>query len=644
MPGIFYTMGLNSSNFVGGAKAGENALGRVESKASSLRSVIGGLTTAFAALGAGAAAFKGLQLAADAEKTEVGLNTILKSTQVTKALIQELRKLAAETPLELPELTGGARTLLGGGFQLGTLVKDLKMLGDVAAGAQTDLGGLATVLNQVKGKGKLYAEELQQFAERGVSGLREALAKVRGTSVEELFTDMQDGEVVVEDLMAAFRSLTSEGGMFFNAMKNQAGTTYGLISSLKDNFNELVLVFTRPINDGMQPAIANIISGLNDATAKARQFMGALNVAVANGRTGDFLYQSLKLAFMNAANFGVKVFAGLGAALAGIDTAFDFLKNESLWRAGVNYLKLGLDEAGYSFLAILTSGLRQLNSSLPSMLKMDDEVLANREQTFKSAASTANGGRALQGMEISKFLGQQNIGANIAKGMADAGKNFTAGMKGAAPAFDTAGQTAMLKDFYTAARSNYESSIGAQNKAMTEAAASSNKVATAATSASQALDGIKEKLDTLKSKIMGDGGGAAGAVAEGGGRKRITSFNAAESTMRQFMRLSPKAREKYDGSFDAFFGKGQKVGVEKQFQNFMTSNRGQRAGVMAEMGRNQAFGPQPGMDLLGQVTRANSRVFSGLPGRRGADDGKGNSVLEQLMREVAKNTEGLAAK
>jgi len=205
-----------------------------------------------------------------------------------------------------------------------------------------------------------------------------------------------------------------------------------------------------------------------------------------------------------------------------------------------------------------------------------------------------------------------------------------------------------LKDYYRAGRAIYEKARGEENAAMKQASSGIQATATATTSLTDNLKGAKEAMQSLMDKLRGTASGGGGEGGGNGsaignmGRRRIVSHDAATSSVRQFMRLSPRAMGAYDGSFDAFFNKGKKVGPELAYQNFMKQNRGTRAGVMGEMQRRASQGPPPAMDLMSQTTRANGRAFGGLSGRNG--DGKGNTNMEQLLKEIAKNTEGLKAK
>lgn len=270
MSDVKYTMGLDSSGFVRNAGKAVAAISAIAVAAVSLTAASRAATASFNA-------------AAQAEKTEVAIGTITKSIAQTKRVMQDVRDLSARTPFEMKDLAPAARALLGAGTATGKLKDQLRVLGDVAAGADTDIGGLVQVFNQVRGKGRLMGEEFLQFAERGVVGLREALAQVEGVSVDKVADSISRGEVSASDLEAAFRRMTSAGGIFFQSMERQSQTFLGKLSTLRDVFNQLLVSFGAPVNDALKPFIDDagaLTAKLQPVAALlGQQVAGAINAA-----------------------------------------------------------------------------------------------------------------------------------------------------------------------------------------------------------------------------------------------------------------------------------------------------------------------------------------------------------------------------
>jgi hypothetical protein len=538
MPGIFYSMGLNPAQFVGGLGQANAALAGTKSSIAGMAGTVAKLTAAFAAAGAaaaGMAAFKGLKLAADFEKTEVGMNTIIKNLQVTRGLIGQLQALAAKTPLELPDLTGGARTMLGAGWNLGDVVGDLKMFGDVASGAQTDLLGLVQVIAQVKGKGRLMAEELLQFSERGVAGLRQALEKVKGFTPNstELSKAMEKGQISVQDFMAALRSMTVEGGIFFNAMQNQSRTTYGLLSTLKDTVNQIFLAFGRPLNDAIKPMLDGAIKLAEQLAAKAANVVTAWSIAFANGKLGELLWDQLRVGLAKAGNYAAAVFEGLGAGIQAALGTMDGFFNPTLWQAVGNYLELGLIRAANAFLAEMYEGLINLNHLLPKAMKMDEAALGRGSVTAQARGMLAKTGMAEQGAEIARYLETQNIGASIGRAIKAAVAGFKAGRASSSGPFD-AKPGAVTRDAETAARIKRNNDALAQKKEFDKATQASGgggwvnnigKGISAFIKGSMKVEKAGDAAATALGKVATAADAVAGGPPDEGGRRRIKGYS-----------------------------------------------------------------------------------------------------------------------
>lgn len=276
MADLSYTLGLDSAGFMSSA-------GRAISLMGSMELAMQGMERAARALGSS------FNEAASMERTATAIGTITKSAQVTEQVMSDLRDLAKDTPFEMTELAPAARALLGAGTAAGTVSDQLRMLGDVAAGADTDLGGLVSVFNQVRGKGKLTAEEFQQFAERGVAGLREEIAKFKGISVENVADALTRGLVSAKDLEGVFQRMTSSGGIAFQAMERQAQTFTGKLSTLSDAWTELQVAFAAPINDALKPVVDDITS-LAEAMTPAFEVLGNEAAALVTA-TREFVLQ-----------------------------------------------------------------------------------------------------------------------------------------------------------------------------------------------------------------------------------------------------------------------------------------------------------------------------------------------------------------
>lgn len=236
-------------------KAVKQTGGSIAGMTSNLKGLAAAGTTALAGLGiglgAGAIAFNGVKLAADAEKMETDFGVMLKSVQKGKALVADLQQFAAKTPLGMGDLTSASKTLLQFGVSGDRVLPTMKMLGDVALGDAAKLQRLSLAFGQLKATGRAQGDEINQMIEAGFNPLME-IARTTGESMESLRAKMSKGLITYDRIANAFRTATSEGGSFVDGMEKASTTLGGLWSTLMDDF------------DGFQRGIGKrLIEGLN---------------------------------------------------------------------------------------------------------------------------------------------------------------------------------------------------------------------------------------------------------------------------------------------------------------------------------------------------------------------------------------------
>ncbi len=143
---------------------------------------IGGMTKGLSAA-AGVGSVFGVKLAASMEQTEISFATMLGSETKAMAKLQELQAFAAKTPFTFTGLADTSRRLLALGFTGDQLIPTLTAVGDAASaldGGEEAVTGITRALGQMRMKGRLSAEEInQQLAEWGVPAW-EYLAKAAG--------------------------------------------------------------------------------------------------------------------------------------------------------------------------------------------------------------------------------------------------------------------------------------------------------------------------------------------------------------------------------------------------------------------------------------------------------------------------------
>lgn len=199
---------------------------------SGFKTWIGGL-----ALGAGFAylAKTGLDAAMTMESLNAQFTVMAGSAERASTLLGDISEFAAKTPFSKLGLADAGKTLMAFGMEAEKVIPTLKMLGDVAGADQNRLNSLALVFGQIQSTGKLMGQDLLQLINQGFNPLTE-LSKKTGMSVSDLKDAMSQGAITADMVTLAFKSATSEGGLFFGNLEAQSQTLAGKISTLKDNF------------------------------------------------------------------------------------------------------------------------------------------------------------------------------------------------------------------------------------------------------------------------------------------------------------------------------------------------------------------------------------------------------------------------
>jgi tape measure domain-containing protein len=259
--------------------------------------VAGGLAGAFG-IGALASGLAGIvtdsiKLAASVEDTATDFRVMVGDADKAAKLFADIRDFAAKTPLTTNELADAAKSLLGIGVATEQIVPTLKALGDLAGGQGEKLKTVALIYGKVRQEGKVSGEILQQFAENNIP-LVDSLAKVLGKSAVEVRGLAEEGKIGFPDLQRAILAATGEGGRFFGLMDARSKTFNGLLSTLKDNWEQLLSGFGQAIIEEF--GLKGVLSKLADSTDLAKNNLDSIrpivhDIAEAAGKVGRSLYE-----------------------------------------------------------------------------------------------------------------------------------------------------------------------------------------------------------------------------------------------------------------------------------------------------------------------------------------------------------------
>ena len=194
-----------------------------------------------------------LYAAGELEKLEVQMESLLGDSAEAKRMVATLADFTARTPFQLTEVGDATRQLLAAGVAVEDVEEELRVLGDVAAGAGKPINEMAAIYAKSFGRGKAQAEELNQLLDAGVPivGALVELAEKYGNTIsrKDVYDAAARGDLQFRHLREALGLLTSEGGVFENQMEKQSKTLFGRFSTLKDNIFLLTAEIGQQLED-----------------------------------------------------------------------------------------------------------------------------------------------------------------------------------------------------------------------------------------------------------------------------------------------------------------------------------------------------------------------------------------------------------
>ena len=229
-----------------------------------LAGAIGSVT---AALGAGAVA--GMKYNASIETYQTSFEVMTGSAEKAAEVIERLKKVGAETPFELPDLADTTQLLMNYGLTADEAMDKMMMLGDISQGSADKMSRIAMAYGQMSSAGKVQLEDIKQMIEAGFNPLQE-ISESTGESMSSLYDRISKGTLSVDEITASMERATSAGGKYYQSMQKQSQTSFtGMISTLKDNAQQLLGDVVQPISDSMVstllPAAIDAIDQMSNA-------------------------------------------------------------------------------------------------------------------------------------------------------------------------------------------------------------------------------------------------------------------------------------------------------------------------------------------------------------------------------------------
>lgn len=149
------------------------------------------------------------------------------NSQLADAFLNKLKAFAAETPFEFKDLSSLAVRLQAVGVSANDIIPTIKAIGNAASASgslsQESIGRIGLAIQQMIGKGKVSAEEMNQLIEGGVVDAWKILAKEVGVTEAQVRKMSEAGEISGQTMVNALRKSYEEAGLMEQASKSLTG-------------------------------------------------------------------------------------------------------------------------------------------------------------------------------------------------------------------------------------------------------------------------------------------------------------------------------------------------------------------------------------------------------------------------------------
>ena len=239
------------------------------------------IKTLVAGIMAGFAVKKGIMepisLADQYSGAKIGFQTLLGDSR-GRQMMDQLDDFAKATPFKTAGVIASTQKMLAMGWNADNIIDDLETIGDAAAATGKGTEGLDAItraLSQIRSKGKLSSEELNQLAEAGISAKRylaEGLGYGSGDEgIMKLSADLEKGAIGAEQAITAILEGMKEYKGMMDRTANE--TVEGLKSQIEDTFEINVLRrWGQGLQDGAKRGLGFVVELLDKADGALTKF------------------------------------------------------------------------------------------------------------------------------------------------------------------------------------------------------------------------------------------------------------------------------------------------------------------------------------------------------------------------------------
>lgn len=296
-----------------GSKMSGSFLKSVGSMAVKSTAIVGGAVTAIGATIAGVAAKKGLDRLLDIDSAKGKLKGLGHDVDGISKIMDSALQSVKGTAFGLGDAAGVAASAVAAGIKPGRdLTKYLSLTADAATIAGSSLGEMGSIINKTTTSGKVYTDNLNQLADRGIP-IFQWLQDEYKVSADDLSDMVRKGEVDSE----TFRKVIEKniGG----AALASGQTVRGAAANMGAALGRLGAMFLSGAVAGAPALFTSVMNAVDRAGVALQPFADVLNEKVTKG-------MAALAGWIDRVDFG-KVIAGASAFVGKVRDIFTSLSS-----------------------------------------------------------------------------------------------------------------------------------------------------------------------------------------------------------------------------------------------------------------------------------------------------------------------------
>lgn len=214
-----------------------------------------------------------IKASADFERFLISFQMLTGDQSKGTKLFSTIKKMADETTFSIDDMAESARSMLAVDVGAGEVPEVLKLVGDVAAGANKPLSQIVGLYTKIRDGGRVTGIEMRQFRRAGI-GMSAELAKVMGVPKNKVSELVKGGKIGFKEFEQALKNMTGEGGKFEDAMGKMADTLWGKWNVMFDNIKTTFATIGDDIAEIFD--LRGVMSSVIDSSKKLRKWWTGL--------------------------------------------------------------------------------------------------------------------------------------------------------------------------------------------------------------------------------------------------------------------------------------------------------------------------------------------------------------------------------